>query len=96
MIIICVYILIIVNCMLCKYFNMKIGIVLIGLVIFFSSCWQVMPDGRKFRVNQDCIKGHNEDVTVVEYDPNLKMYLPKTNSTFVCDIWAAPDTVWKK
>jgi len=71
---------------------------LILSLVTLTSCWKTLPDGRKYKIECDCISGHNEVRTTLMtiVGPNGTMsQIPTTDIIYICDN-SICDTVWKK
>lgn len=67
-------------------------VILVLILISFSSCWETLPDGRKYALGLGhCVKSHTEEM--MEYNPALEVYLWETK--IICDSFRY-DTIWKK
>lgn len=66
-------------------------VILVLLLILFSSCWETLPDGRKYMLLKHCVKSHEE--TSIKYNPALEA--PELSTETICDS-GYYDTIWKK
>ena len=67
-------------------------LILVLILISFSSCWETLPDGRKYVLGlKHCVKSHEEKM--LEY--NTALEVPLWETKIICDS-GYYDTIWKK
>ena len=70
-------------------------VILLFVLLSLTSCWETLPDGRKYRLNKHCLKSHESEYTTVEYDAALDIPKMVTKTETICDSGYF-DTIWKK
>ena len=69
-------------------------IIIFFLLLTLTSCWETLPDGRKYMLNKNCVKSHEETYTTLAYNVVLDIPELVTETKVVCDS-IYYDTIWK-